>query len=858
MSLQYNAYLHRLNLVYDIYKLSPDVKNLILLKYDMLCTSIASSTQDELIKSDIVEYGTICCKSVVKQMLLSKDIFDPNNCTLEALLELYNKLNTGNINETVDEIYKAFSAKIKSLGGLVTPIQNLDELNKALETIGISKTDAYSDEDYMDDSQIIGLDDEDSALLNSIFSDTAQTDAEVGYLDEEDSDYEQSANDGFGDADEIYEDDTDSENENGDMLSFSTDTNEFDEPEGFEDEEPEVETEEELVDIAKAEDTESIELLDLPEIDESDIEDYDDIDLVINDSEDSSNIDIDKFNFDFGETEESSEQEDSALEELINSIDIDESDSGDYTDIDIINPDDEDNTESVDSVEDGDTENVEPEEVKEEPTRTKIDVRLPREIPVMTMLKCINNETWEKPEETIHNYLTDFKYVEQAFKNEFDYSSEMAKDYEIGLAKAIRVYGTLHYVNSIGMLESNRLDNLKNKLSERIVNESNKKASASALGILIAYDNGDMPYDRIPNQALLNRFAKMAFASTSESLIKKKEFKLEGELARLINTYGIGGDPTVYRENSSMAYDESNYTESKIERKTFEKLPSGSYVLKPYKTQTVMAMKPEFATLILPYEAPRDRIKLLYSRNGAKFLYETTWETILDTMSNVAGGDEAVQRVAIAGTEIIVNNSKLFLDNLYDDRSGVDLNAITDIEKLLTRFSGLKQLVVEASLISVIVRKHIVDIPNLHERIVSVLTNIFNLSPSLYRLGVIDTAGSINEPVWYYRNGLEESRYAIIKQLRFESIKLDIEAICAMNSPLLHMKSRSYVHRFFDTTMSDASTANYIFGKLRDQDPSLREMYSKSKSASMTKIIGNTKRGVKGLTGFLKKKDKPK
>ena len=37
-------------------------------------------------------------------------------------------------------------------------------------------------------------------------SDTAQTDAEVGYLDEEDGDYEQSANDGFGDADEIYED----------------------------------------------------------------------------------------------------------------------------------------------------------------------------------------------------------------------------------------------------------------------------------------------------------------------------------------------------------------------------------------------------------------------------------------------------------------------------------------------------------------------------------------------------------------------------------------------------------------------------------------------------------------------------
>ena len=154
------------------------------------------------------------------------------------------------------------------------------------------------------------------------------------------------------------------------------------------------------------------------------------------------------------------------------------------------------------------------------------------------------------------------------------------------------------------------------------------------------------------------------------------------------------------------------------------------------------------------------------------------------------------------------------------------------------------------------VRKHIVDIPNLKERILSVLYNIFEINESLYRLGVIDTAGSINEPVWYYRNGLEESNDAIIKQLRFESIKLDIEAVCAMSSPLLHMKSKSYIHRFFDTAMTDASTAGYILSKLRDQDGSIRAMYSKSKSASMTKLVGNAKHSVKGVTNLFKKKGK--
>ena len=223
-------------------------------------------------------------------------------------------------------------------------------------------------------------------------------------------------------------------------------------------------------------------------------------------------------------------------------------------------------------------------------------------------------------------------------------------------------------------------------------------------------------------------------------------------------------------------------------------------------------------------------------------------------MSKSAGGDANVQRVAIAGTEIIVNNSKVFLDNLFDDRSGVELNSIADIEKLLMRFGEIKQLVVEASLIAIIVRKHIIDIPNLEERIINVLSSIFKLSNSLYRLGVIDTCGSINEPVWYYRNGLDESHDAIIKQLRFESIKPDIEAVCAMSSPLLHMKSRSYIHRFFDTAMSDSSTSMYILGKLRDQDISIKEMYNKSRSAAMTKLMGNTKRGVKNLTNKEKKK----
>lgn len=851
MSMQYDAYLHKLNLVYDIYKMDANIKNLILLKYDMLCTAIASSTQDELIKPDIVEYGTICCKSVVKQLLLSKDVFDPNNCTLESLLALYNKLNTGNINETIDEMYKAFSTKIKSLGGIVTPIQNLDELNLALETIGISKADNYGDEDYLDDSQIIGLDDNDSALLSSIFSDSSSGDESI----EADNitDVDDYTNDGFGDISTldgtIQDNYTNIENDAEDTVEEFVDEteDEFDTADS-EDETSELVEEEpdELAALLMGEDTDISEELD-------DNNNYDDISIDIDSSD--SYEDNDDFTFDFGDTiGEDSAEENKEIEALLNNIDVDDTDTNNYDDI-VIEKISDDTEEyhkvSLEKSEIEITETVEP------PKKTQVDIRLSREIPVMTFIKCITNNTWEKPAETIANYLSDFKYNELAFKNGFDYSKEMAKDHENGLAKAIRVYGTLHYLETTGLLENSRMTNLRNKLSERIVKESSKRVSAFALGILIAYDNGEMPYDKIPNQAMLNRFAKMAFAVTSERLVKKKQqFKLEGELARLINTYGIGGDPTVYRENSMMAYDVSNYSESKLDRKTFERLPSGSYVLKPYKTQTVMAMKPDTVTLVQPYESPRDRIKLLYSRNGAQFLYEITWQNILDTMSNVAGGDENVQRVAIAGTEIIVNNNILFLDNLYDDKSGVELTCIADIEKLLKRFSGLKQLVVEASLISVMVRKHIVDIPNLKERILSVLYNIFEINESLYRLGVIDTAGSINEPVWYYRNGLEESNDAIIKQLRFESIKLDIEAVCAMSSPLLHMKSKSYIHRFFDTAMTDASTAGYILSKLRDQDGSIRAMYSKSKSASMTKLVGNAKHSVKGVTNLFKKKGK--
>lgn len=863
MSLQYDAYLHKLNLVYDIYKLDNNIKNLILLKYDMLCTSIASSTQDELIKPDIVEYGVICCKTVVKQMFLSKDIFDPSNCTLESLLRLYNKLNTGNINETVDAIYTTFRKKIESLGGIVTSLQSLDELSMALETIGISKIDDYSDEDYMDASQIIGLDAEDSALINSIFS-SEEDDEQIESLDytEDQEDY---INDGFGDfmgVGGIEEDITNKEPEEQSEHEQDTteETEEHEEPDEHKNynETETTEDTQDTPDISVEQNTEN-------EQDELTYEDDEDIDISLDDlgdllgTEDNTNELLE----DIGTTSDinlddilvTSEDDSFDIESLIGNIDI--SDDEDDYDISIepIGTEEPDKTETEENTESETTEQEETEQPEqEEQKKNPVDIRLSREIPVMTILKCISNNTWENPEETIKNYLLDYKYIELAFKNDFDYSSEMARDYETGLGKAIRVYGTLHYINSIGLLDNNRLSNLRNKLSERIVNESNKRVSALALGILIAYDNGDMPYDKLPNQAMLNRLAKVAYATTSERLIKKKEFKLEGELARLIDTYGVGGDPTVYRENSLMAYDVSNYSESKLDRKTFEKLDSGAIVLKPYKTQTVMAMKPEFATVVMPYGSTKDRLKLLYSRNGAKFLFEATWNIVLDTMSQSAGGDEKVQRVAIAGTEIIVNSSKVFLDNLYDSKTGVELKNIADLEKLLTRFNGIKQLVVEASLISLLVRKHIVETPNLHERILNVLDNIFNLNTSLYRLGIIDTCGSINEPIWYYRNGLEESSDTIIKQLRFESIKPDIEAVCAMSSPLLHMKSRSYIHRFFDTTMSDSSTAGYILSKLRDQDMSIKAMYSKSKSASVTKFIGNTKRSVKGITNIVKKK----
>ena len=850
MSLQYDAYLNKLNLVYDIYKMDASVKNLIMLKYDMLCTSIMSSSQDEIIKPDIVEYGTICCKTVVKQMLLSKDTFDPNNCTLEALLSLYNKLNTGNINETVDEIYKTFSDKIKSLGGLVTPIQNLDELRTALETMGISQIENYTDDDYMDDNQIIGLDADDSALLNSIFSDNQGDDIDTP---DEQSEYTGEifdAQDGFNGT-TIEDNNFTVENIEPDIQEEYTDeTGEEDFIE--EDEDPIFDTKpadeiietdnnatDELLEYDNAESDESVSDEIIALIGDDELE-SDNTVISVENTDDIFNIDID--------IEEDDTEIDDELDGLLDSVEDDETEENTYEDIEIksIEPEEE-NADSKDNTD-------EPTEEEAEPKKKQVDIRLLKEIPVMAIVKCLNNNTWEKPDETIKNYLNDYKYVELAFKNEFDYSSEMVKDYTNGLAKAVRVFGTLHYLNSIGMLEDNRFDNLKKKLSDRIVSESNKRVSAFALGIILAYDDGEIPYDKLPNQAMLNRLAKAAYAKTSERLIKNKKFKLEGELARLIETYGIGGDPTVYRENSMMAYDESNFSEAKIERKTFEKLPNGATILKPYKTQTVMAMKPELATIVQPYESPRDRLKLLYSRNGAQFLFEITWDLVLDSMSKSAGGDANVQRVAIAGTEIIVNNSKVFLDNLFDDRSGVELNSIADIEKLLMRFGEIKQLVVEASLIAIIVRKHIIDIPNLEERIINVLSSIFKLSNSLYRLGVIDTCGSINEPVWYYRNGLDESHDAIIKQLRFESIKPDIEAVCAMSSPLLHMKSRSYIHRFFDTAMSDSSTSMYILGKLRDQDISIKEMYNKSRSAAMTKLMGNTKRGVKNLTNIVKKK----
>lgn len=456
------------------------------------------------------------------------------------------------------------------------------------------------------------------------------------------------------------------------------------------------------------------------------------------------------------------------------------------------------------------------------------------------------------------------KYIERyLYKNgtqcNFDYTIRDTHSNN-GLHMMCYLYGNIAWIennsekNGYDSISCNNIYNVViDSLSANIERKTSRKSksSAVALGLLNCYKSGELDYDEVPSDEMINNFIEKYNESdnrfTQQNIDNKSSDNYNEESFNNYNNFddSFNSDASKYYNsiNNPASYMEDNFPS----QPSFTYDNKGEVIIEPRQVQNVMLLNTEsYSNIDNPkyHTIERFKKKLFESRNGTAYEFKKRWDLVLKAIHRLFPNASMVTRLSIMGTQITVNGKLILIDDILGGDYDIRLEDIVCIRSTFKKFPFIQYLILD----NLATQKLILEYGDNAMGI----WRIFKENKPLKTIGLIPSCNG--QPVNYNREDFaqkpEQIASALDKQLSHEKFNMQMEQAFAFKNPRLHEKSPGYINNVWNTGKKFGGKAWERASKnfMDDKNPKLLRFMGWSVAAVACIGIG----GILGIPGAIK------
>lgn len=405
--------------------------------------------------------------------------------------------------------------------------------------------------------------------------------------------------------------------------------------------------------------------------------------------------------------------------------------------------------------------------------------------------------------------------------------------------------GNFHYLALNGVTGTTNLQTYMSNLEMLIKSGELTVGQLSTLttivGLLHAYSNRTLDYDKIPNVKEVIKWAKKygpkienptPETATSTGFTKEQTFE---------NAETIGNQPeqtgqaeqTTIREEQRQFTSTEQFNENSLDGESLEEfgspaesvttpivdVPFGAtmnvgndgtiQLTAPRASQEVLRMRDDQLLRINPKATSvldKFRKRLYENSRGTAWEFSKLWDIVLKSIEDIFPNKSMVTRIKIQGDTLLVNNTRnIPLTNILGGHYEVRMVDIVSFRALFKQFKFIEILMFDESLLRIVMNEYGASADGIWA--------MFQSCRSLRSVGVLKEG--TNTPVMYRRESMNEQANDIDDDFKEAKFKADLESRMARHNPNLGEKSPGYIKSVM--VPADSSLTKKAFNESQKQ-----------------------------------------